>query len=218
MKEKAILLGASGLIGSHLLSLLLSSPAYGEVTVFVRKNMPVNHTKLKQIVTDFENFDVLNDNISGGIVFCCLGSTKNKTPNLKDYRKVDFDIPLRFAQLALKNGARQFHLVSAIGANSKSSNFYIKLKGEIENAISALNYESIYIYQPSFLRGERKENRPLEQIILPMMRLVDMALIGPLKKYKSIDAKDVARAMFNESITNKRGIFVHNSEQINRLV
>jgi len=109
-------------------------------------------------------------------------------------------------------------LVSAIGANLKSSNFYIKLKGEIENAISGLNYESIHIYRPSFLRGKRKENRPLEKIILPMMRLVDMALIGPLKKYKSIDANDVAKAMFNESITNKRGIFVHNSEQINRLV
>ena len=218
MKEKAILLGASGLIGSHLLRLLLESPAYGEVTIFVRKALPINHVKLKQIVTDFENFDVLNDNISAGIVFCCLGSTKSKTPNLKDYRKVDFDIPLRFAQLALKNGARQYHLVSAIGADATSSNFYTKLKGEIENAISALDYESIYIYEPSFLKGKREENRPLEKIILPMMRLIDLALIGSLKKYRSIDASDVAKAMFNESITNKRGIFVHNSEQIKRLV
>jgi hypothetical protein len=92
------------------------------------------------------------------------------------------------------------------------------MKGQIEGAIKALNYETTHIYQPSFLRGDRKENRPIEKFLLPIMRLVDLALVGPLKKYQSIDAEDVAKAMFNESIKNKRGIFVHNSEQIKRLV
>nr|WP_294897412.1 NAD(P)H-binding protein [uncultured Pedobacter sp.] len=218
MKEKAILLGASGLIGSHLLKLLLDSPGYGEITVYVRKVLPINHDKLKQIVTDFKDLKELDNGVLGSIVFCCLGSTKSKTPNLKDYRKVDVDIPLYFAEQALKNNARQYHLVSAIGANAKSSNFYSKMKGQIEGAIKALNYETTHIYQPSFLRGDRKENRPIEKFLLPIMRLVDLALVGPLKKYQSIDAEDVAKAMFNESIKNKRGIFVHNSEQIKRLV
>ena len=218
MKEKAILLGASGLIGSHLLKLLLDSPAYGAVTVYVRKALPINHPKLKQIITDFEKLDEITDSINGTIVFCCLGSTKKKTPNLKDYRKVDYDIPLYFAGQALKNGARQYHLVTAMGANAKSGNFYSKMKGEIETAIKALPYETTQIYQPSFLKGDRKENRPMEKIMLPIMRLVDLALIGPLKKYQSIESADVAQAMFNESIKNKRGIFVHNSEQIKRLV
>ncbi len=218
MKEKAILLGASGLIGSHLLTTLLASPAYGEVTIYVRKTLPINHLKLKQIVTDFENLEALNEHIAGTIVFCCLGSTKKKTPNLKDYKKVDYEIPLYFAHQASKNNARQFHLVTAIGANSKSSNFYTRMKGEIEDAIKKVSYETIHIYQPSFLRGDRKENRTTEKILTPIMRLVDLALIGPLKKYQSIEAEDVAKAMFNESIKNKRGIFVHNSEQIKRLV
>lgn len=218
MKQKAILLGASGLIGSHLLKLLLGSPAYGEVKVYVRKTLPINHPKLKQLVTDFENLNLLNEEIIGNIIFCCLGSTKSKTPNLKDYRKVDYDIPLHFAEQALLKNAQQYHLISAIGANSQSANFYSKMKGEIEEAIKTLEYETIHIYQPSFLKGNRKENRPIEKIMLPIMRLLDIALVGPLKKYRSIDAADVAKAMFNESIKNKRGIFVHNSEQIKRLV
>lgn len=218
MKEKAIVLGASGLIGSHLLPMLLASPAYSQVTVFVRKALPISHPNLKQIVTDFKDIDILNHSISATSIFCCLGSTKKKTPDLKDYKKVDYDIPLRFAELALKNGARQFHLVSAMGANAGSVNFYSKLKGDIEDAIKALDYETYHIYRPSFLRGKRKENRPLEKIMLPVMRLVDVILIGALKKYRSIEAEDVAKAMFNESIKNKTGIFVHNSEQIKRLV
>lgn len=218
MKEKAILLGASGLIGSHLLKLLLASAAYGEVIAFVRKPLPLSNNKLKQIVTNFEELNTLDDSIVGSIVFCCLGSTKSKTPNLRDYKKVDVDIPIYFAQKALKHNARQYHLVTAIGANADSSNFYSKMKGEVENAIKGLAYETINIYRPSFLRGNRKENRPVEKFMQPIMRLVDLALLGPLKKYQSIEAEDVAYAMFNESIKNKRGIFVHNSEQIKRLV
>ena len=218
MKEKAIVLGASGLIGSHLLPLLLTSPAYSEVIVFVRKALPINHPNLKQIVTDFKDIGALGDSISATSIFCCLGSTKKKTPNLKDYKKVDYDIPLHFAELGLKNGARKFHLVSSMGANASSVNFYTKMKGDIENAIKALGYETFHIYRPAFLRGKRKENRPLEKIMLPVMRLVDVILIGSLKKYRSIEAEDVAKAMFNESIKNKLGTFVHNSEQIKRLV
>lgn len=217
MKQKAILLGANGLIGSLLLPLLLNSPAFEEITVYVRKKLPNNHSKLKQIVTDFNSLSDLQETIRGNIIFCCLGSTKNKTPSPNDYRYVDYDIPLFFAQQGLANGVQQFHLVSAMGANAHSGNFYAKLKGEIEDAIKALSYESIDIYRPSLLRGNRKENRPMEKILIPIMRLIDVALLGPLKKYQSIDASDVAGAMYNECIKNKRGIFVHNSEQIKRL-
>ncbi len=218
MKETAILLGASGLIGSHLLPILLDSPAFATVTVYVRSKLPLNHEKLKQIVTDFDNLDALNEGINASFVFCCLGSTKKKTPNLKDYKHVDYGIPLHFAEQAKKNGARQYHLVSAIGADATSSNFYSKIKGEIEDAVRAISYEAIHIYQPSFLRGNRDESRPLEKIMLPLMRLVDLVLIGPLKKYQSIDAETVAKGMYNESIKNKRGIFVHQSDQIKSLV
>lgn len=104
MKETAILLGASGLIGSHLSQLLLDSPAFATVTVYVRHKLPINHAKLKQVVTPFDDLDVLNDGISASFVYCCLGSTKKKTPNLQDYRHVDYDIPLHFAKQAKKMG------------------------------------------------------------------------------------------------------------------
>jgi len=217
MKETAILLGASGLIGSHLLPLLLNSPAYAEVTVYVRKALPINNSKLKQIITDFEDLDVLNDGINASIVFSCLGSTKKKTPDIKKYRRIDYGIPLHFAQQAKKNGARQFHLVSSLGADAKSGNYYSKIKGEIEDAVNSIGYETVHIYQPSFLKGERNENRPLEKLMLPIMSLLDVVLIGPLKKYKSIEATEVASAMYNQSITNQRGTLVHQSDQIKSL-
>lgn len=217
MREKAILLGANGLIGSYLLPLLLNSTYFEEINIFVRKELPITHPKLKQTITDFKELNLLKKNIQATQIFCCLGSTKKKTPNLTDYKKVDYDIPLYFGQQGALNGASKYHLVTAIGANANSSNFYTKLKGQIENAIKELDYQSIEIYQPSFLKGNRKEDRPLEKIMIPIMRVIDLILLGPFKKYRSIDAEEVAKAMFNESIKNKRGIFVHNSEQIKKL-
>lgn len=180
--------------------------------------MQPSHPKLKQTITDFNNLETINHDINANQIFCCLGSTKSKTPNKNDYRKVDFDIPLYFAKQGVLKGLTKYHLVSSLGANANSNNFYTKLKGEIEDAIKALPIETINIFQPSFLKGNRKENRPLEKLMLPVMRVLDIILIGPLKKYQSIEAEDVAKAMFNESIKNKRGIFVHNSEQIKKLV
>lgn len=92
------------------------------------------------------------------------------------------------------------------------------MKGEIEDAVKAIDFEAVHVYRPSFLTGDRDENRPLEKIMLPLMRLVDVILIGPLKKYQSIAAETVAKAMYNESIKNKRGTFVHQSDQIKSLV
>lgn len=217
MGKKAIILGSSGLIGSNLLTLLVQHEGYESVTVFVRNKIELDHPKLKQIITDFKNLEHLKDEITGDVIFCCLGSTKKKTPDLDQYKKVDHDYPLYFAHEGLKNGIKSFHLVSALGANSKSSNFYTKMKGETEDALKAVEFDSTYIYQPSFLRGNRAENRPMEKIMLPIMSIVDLILFGPLKKYQSIEALDVAKAMLNESITNKRGIFVLESDKIKEL-
>ena len=146
-----------------------------------------------------------------------MGSTKKKTPDLTEYRKIDHDYPLYFAKEGLKNGLMQYHIVSALGADPKSSNFYTKMKGELENDLKKLKIPALYIYQPSFLEGKRNENRPLEKIILPIMKLVNLLLIGGLRKYQSISAKVVAKAMLNESIKNKSGIFVFESDKIKEL-
>lgn len=215
--KKVIILGASGLVGNEVLNLALNNNEYEEVKIFVREQLPIQNQKLKQIIINFEDLDLIKEEINADIIFCCLGSTKSKTPNLQDYKKIDHDYPLYFAKEGLKNSLSQFHIISSLGANPKSANFYSKLKGEIETDLKGLNLPSLYIYRPSFLTGERKERRILEKIALKIMRLINPLLLGSLKKYKTIDASVVAKAMINESIKNKRGIFVIESDKIKEL-
>ena len=218
MSKRAIIIGASGLIGKELLTLLLNHEEFESIKVYVRKPLNIKHHKLTEITTDFSKIKELRNSIDGEVIFCCIGSTKSKTPNLNDYRRIDHDYPLFFAKEGLKNGLIQFHLISALGADAKSSNFYTKMKGETEDELKQLSIPSIYIYQPSFLSGNRTEKRPLEKVVLLVMKLIDPLLVGGLKKYQSINAITVAKAMINESIKNKKGIFVHTSDQIKELV
>lgn len=215
--KKVIILGASGLIGSDVLNQALNNTEFGEIKIFVRQQLPIKNQKLVQIITDFKKLEQIKAEITTDIIFCCLGSTKSKTPNLQDYKRIDQDIPLYFAKEGLSNGLSQFHVVSSLGANPSSSNFYTKLKGEIEVALKGLNIPSLYIYRPSFLEGERKEKRIFEKIALIIMRLINPLLMGRLKKYRTIEASIIANAMINESITNKRGIFVFESDKIKEL-
>jgi uncharacterized protein YbjT (DUF2867 family) len=218
MSKKAILLGASGLIGSYLLELLLASDRFSSVTVFVRKPLGLKNEKLTEVITDFSELPKLKELITGDIVFSCLGSTKKKTPDLKEYRRIDHDIPVAIAKYAAENHAEQFHLISSLGANPKASNFYSKMKGETEEDIKKAPIPSIHIYQPSLLRGERKEERFFEKLALQITKIVDPLLFGSFKKYRSIAIEKVAQAMFNQSLKEQKGIFTYPSDQIKELV
>lgn len=217
MSNKAVIAGASGLIGSKLLEILLHEPYYDEVLILVRNELPVSNKKLVQLVIDFEKLDDHAAAITGHAFFCCLGSTIKKTPDLAEYRKIDHDYPLKLAQLAKRNSVEQYHLVSSIGANSESSNFYTRTKGETEADIEKVGIKCLHIYQPSFLAGPRKESRPREQFFLGLMKIIDPLLVGNLAKYRSIPAATVARAMFNESTKKQEGVFVHTSDKIKLL-
>ncbi len=217
MSKKAIIAGASGLIGSKLLDILLNKPDYDQVLILVRKELPTEHKKLVQLVLDFDKLDDHAAAITGRAVFCCLGSTQKKTPDLAVYRKVDHDYPVKLAQLAKQNGVNQYHLVSAIGANSNSSNFYTKTKGETEDDLQKIGLKCLHIYQPSFLAGDRKESRPLERVLVGLLKVVNPLLLGGLKKYRSIPAQTVALAMYNESLKNDEGVFIHTSDKIKLL-
>jgi uncharacterized protein YbjT (DUF2867 family) len=217
MSKKAIIAGASGLIGSKLLDILLSQPGYDEVLILLRKELPVEHKKLVQLVIDFDQLDNHAAAIAGHALFCCLGSTKKKTPDMAEYRKIDHDYPLKLAQLAKQTGVEHYHLVSAIGAGSKSSNFYTKMKGETEDDIQQVGIKCLHIYEPSVLTGDRKESRPMERLAIGLMKVIDPLLIGGLKKYRSIPAQTVALAMFNESLKNEAGVFIHPSDKIKQL-
>jgi uncharacterized protein YbjT (DUF2867 family) len=214
MAYKAIIAGASGLIGSNLLNILLEHHQYEEVLALVRKELPFHHKKLIQLVINFDELDKYADAITGHALFCCLGTTKAKTPNKDEYRKIDHDYPLRLAQFAKQNGVSQFHLVSSIGANANSSTFYLKLKGELEEDIQKLKLTTLHIYQPSMLIGDRKETRLGERILGIIFKIIDPLLVGRLKKYRSIKASTVANAMFKKSLETDTGTFIHTSDKI----
>lgn len=217
MPNKAIIAGASGLIGSKLLNILLQHPDYTEVLILVRKELPIQHKKLVQLVIDFEKLTEHASAINGHAIFCCLGSTKKKTPDIALYRKIDHDYPLELAKLAWQSRVEQYHLVSALGADSQSVNFYTKMKGETEDDIQKVGLNCLHIYEPSLLTGNRTESRPLEKVAAGIMKVIDHLLIGRLKKYRSIPAQTVAMAMFNESLKNGAGVFIHPSGKIKLL-
>jgi uncharacterized protein YbjT (DUF2867 family) len=217
MSYKAIIVGASGLIGSNLLKILLAESSYTEITVLVRKPTGIFHPKLKEVVVDFDKLNDYADEINGHALFCCLGTTKARTPDEQDYRRIDHDYPVKLAQLVYQNGVKQYHLVSSLGAGSNSSFFYTRLKGETEEDIKKVGLKILHIYQPSLLIGERKEQGLLEKIAVGLMPAIDPLLVGRLRKYRSIPAKTVAMAMFKQSINSDEGVYIHLSDQIKQI-
>jgi uncharacterized protein YbjT (DUF2867 family) len=206
------------LVGDHLLNILLQSAVYKEVTVLVRKKLPVQHAKLKQVLVDFDQLSTYENEVNGHALFCCLGSTRKKTPDLAIYRKIDHDYPLQLAQLALKNGLPQYHLVSALGANAAASNFYTKMKGEVEADIQQVGLNCLHIYRPSLLTGDRSEkNRTAEKFATVLFKLINPLMVGSLKKYRSIPAATVAQAMYKQSLIKQEGVFIHLSDEIKEI-
>jgi len=212
--KKAIIAGASGLIGSNLLQILLDSDAYTEVLTLARKELPVKHPKLRQLVLNFDDLDKYTDEITGHALFCCLGTTRGETPDKAQYRKIDHDYPVKLAQLAHQNNVKQCHIISCIGADTQSANGYLKLKGETENDIKKVGIPALHIYQPSMLTGRKTKRRWDEGLINGLMTVINPLLIGSLKKYRSIPAIDIAQAMLIQSIDNETGIIIHQYEDI----
>lgn len=216
--ETVVIAGASGLIGSHLIQFFLKEEKIDEVVALVRKPLPVSHNKFKQKVVSFDDYLVLKELVKGSALFCCLGSTKKKTPHLIDYRRVDHDYPLLLARCASENKVSQLHIVTALGADVKSINFYSRLKGEVEKDVTLLKFKSLHLYKPSLLTGDRAENRPMEQAAKFIMKLINPFLTGSLKKYQSIKAEVVAKAMLTQYNKDLDGTFYYPSDKIKELV
>ena len=215
--NRVIIAGASGLIGKELLYQLLNNNEVKEVVALVRKPLTTQHSKLIQIQIDFEDLNSFSDEIYGDAFYCCLGSTIKKTPDLADYKKVDFDYPLALAQLASANEIAQFHIISALGADINSKLFYPRIKGEIEEELKKIKFKSTHIYQPSLLSGERSENRLLEKIAVFAMQFINPLLLGSLRKYRSIRVSTIAKAIINQTFKNIEGINIYPSNIIEQL-
>lgn len=186
----ALIAGATGLVGSHLLPLLLEN--YDQVISLSRRPLDTRHPKLTQVITDFEDLPAVG---SPGDVYCALGTTIKKAGSQPAFRKVDHDYPLAMARHAAAAGARQFLLVSSVGANRRSSNFYLHVKGELEEALAALPFRSLHLFRPSFLLGARQESRPGEGFATAAAQTLSPLLIGPLRQYRPISAERVAQSM-----------------------
>jgi len=194
--KKAIVFGASGFIGSFLTEELLRDPDYEEVTVVVRKNLHLNHPKLRTVIGDFAALEGLKEYIVADEVFIALGTTKANTPDQKKYYEVDHDYPVLATQIAQENGAKSVFVVTAVGANTGSSVFYVRTKGETERDIIALDLPHTHIFRPSMIMGKRKESRMMESVLIKAFSVINPLLISDsLKKYRGIEARDIAKAM-----------------------
>lgn len=207
--KKALVFGATGFIGSQLLSTLLASADYDRVTIVVRRDMEVAHAKLVTLVGDLDSLPALADRIDADDVFIALGTTKAKVPDEAAYYRIDHDYPVRAAALAQARGATGVFLVSAVGANAGSSLFYLRTKGETERDVMALGIPRTHIFRPSQLLGQRQENRPLERFIIAAWPAIDWLLVGGARKYRSIAGADVARAMMRAASEGATGVHVH---------
>lgn len=217
MSKTAIVTGGSGLIGTALLERLCAADAYSKVKAFVRKPLAFTHPKLEQIIVDFDNIRSFEEDIAGDDFFSCLGTTKSKTPNQKEYYKIDHDYPVQMAEIAARNGMQHFHIISSIGANARSKIFYTRMKGETERDVAAIPFRSVHIYRPSFLSGNRKEQRALEKIGLMIFELIKPLLRGPFRKYRAINAGVIAEAILVNAAENKQGLFIYESDEIQKI-
>ena len=198
----AILFGATGLTGNHVLNKLVKDNRYDKIKVFTRSEPEIRSDKIEIIKTPLEKLDKHADQIAGHDIFCCLGTTIKKAGSREKFRMVDYQFPVTIAEIASKNKIPAYLLISSIGADPGSSNFYLRTKGEVEKAIQQFKFERIIILRPSMLLGKRDEFRFMEEAGKLIMSPLRFVLKGKFKKYRAIHAKTVAKAMVNLANTH----------------
>jgi uncharacterized protein YbjT (DUF2867 family) len=206
-KRTALVLGATGLVGTIVVEKLLLSDKYNKIRVLTRKPLAIQHLNLETIIFDFDNTD--SNLVQADDVFCCLGTTIKKAGSKESFYKVDFTYPLQIANMAFANGAKRFAIVTAMGADSKSMVYYNRVKGEIEEALRNVGYESLLIFRPSLLLGNRPEKRMGEQFGETLARFFKPII--PIK-YQAVEAEKVAQAMVLISSSHLRGTVVYESD------
>ena len=193
--QTAIVFGATGLVGRQLVLELIQHTGYTRIKVFTRRKLDFEHEKVHEIVTDFNDWDKISNAMTGEAVFCCIGTTLKKAGSKDAFRKIDYDLTIKIAELTHVKGIGKFAVISSIGANHNSSNFYLRTKGEMEKKVKTIPIDKKIIVRPSFLLGDRKEFRLLEQLAKTLFYVFGFSFVGRLKKYKGVKATQVANAM-----------------------
>ncbi len=212
-KISVAVIGASGLVGNELLSLLIRDERFGQIHLLNRRHLGKVHPKLIEHTIDFSDPSAMRNALTEcNVIFCTIGTTLKKVKGDKNiYRQIDFEIPLKAALIGKELGVEQFLLVTAYSANSKSRNFYLRLKGEVEEAIQSLHLPSFSVFHPSVLLGKRKEFRPAELLAIKLLPFLEWMF--PFN-YRSIRASVVAKAMASAAIENKKGFHVYSRKEM----
>jgi len=202
MKRIANVIGASGLVGQQLVVQLLNHPEYEKVRIFVRRKTGIIHPKLEEQLIDFDQPENWKHLVQGDVLFSTLGTTIKTAKTKENQYRVDYTYQYEFAHAAAGNGVPTFVLVSSMGANPKSTVFYSRMKGELEEAVADLNFTKLRIFRPSILDGKRKEQRVGEKIALVISRILTKFI---LKKYKPTPVDVLAAKMIRLSLDQTDG-------------
>ncbi|MDD3078291.1 MAG: NAD-dependent epimerase/dehydratase family protein [Paludibacter sp.] len=209
--KKAIVIGSTGLVGRELIKQLSESPKYSEIISLVRRPSGFNFPKIKEHIINFDEPETWRNLVIGDVLFSCMGTTIANAKTKANQYKVDFKYQYKTAQIAATNQVPAYVLISAAGANAKSVNFYSRMKGELDEAVSKLNFQTINILRPTQLYGNRTEKRTMERLALKIMFFINKA--GILKKIRPVHAGEVANAMIKSvdfqglNIINLKDIF-----------
>tara|TARA_B100001175_G_C19449048_1_gene610309 strand:+ start:325 stop:981 length:657 start_codon:yes stop_codon:yes gene_type:complete len=202
----ALIFGSSGLIGNQLLKIIYESKKYSKIKIFVRSKPKVIDPNIEIIYTDFLNIKNNKEKIVGDDCFFCIGTTKKNTPNNKEYKRIEYEIPVEVAQIAKSNSVNSFYYVSSLGANTNSSGLYLKYKGQVEEVLKNLDFSKLSIIRPSILLGPRDEIRIGEKLGKLVMQIMSPLFIGSLKKYKPIQSAVVAKSILKISQNNYKNV------------
>lgn len=203
--KTAILLGATGMVGTALLKQLLVSEEYDSVVSVVRRKSGVEHSKLTEHVVDFDNPNEWNALVKGDVLFSCLGTTLAVAGSKANQFKVDFTYQHEVAKAAATNGVKKYVLVSSAGANATTGNFYLSMKGKLDDAVRLLPFKSVTILRPGQLYGERQQKRNMEKAAIQIM--FGLNRLGLFRKYRPIHADEVAQAMRNVAKNEESAVY-----------
>lgn len=213
-KRSALVVGATGFVGTELVKLLCNSVEYDSVKIIVRRQVTYSHPKLEVLVRDFDKI-MQEDMGEAQDVFCCLGTTIKKAGSREAFQKVDFEYPRTIAALAKKQMIEHFIMITAIGANEKSWFHYNRVKGMIENELIAMDFPRLSILRPSLLTGNREEFRLGEKVGEVILKMIEPVLAGSARKYRSISGEQVAFAMKAIALRSKeQKVTIYTSDEI----
>lgn len=217
--RKAIVIGATGMVGQQLVTGLLEQHPYTEVVILVRESLKLTHPKLKQVVVNWDELEKYESAFyQADDLFCCLGTTIKKAGSQAAFRKVDLEYPVTAAKIAERHGIKQFIGISSMGADAKSRVFYSRTKGQFEEEVKKTGIPSVHFVRPSLLLGERKEHRTGEKMGEILLGLLDPLLkLGKGQNYRAIPGSLVATAMIRIALQEQKGIHIYSNQKIREI-